>query len=76
MSAYFETPEEVRAAQAVLKQAGILPLEVQLLQEIAESKEEKATAQSVDEPDRITELLNRKQLKLNLLRERLRQQVK
>ena len=36
LTAYFETPEEVRLAQSLLKNAGMISPEVQLLKEIAE----------------------------------------
>lgn len=38
LSAYFETPEEVRVAQSVLKNSGFTSMEVSLLNEIAELK--------------------------------------
>ena len=38
LDAYFSTPAELRAAYAVLKNAGILPEEAQLLKEIDELK--------------------------------------
>jgi hypothetical protein len=76
LDAYFDTPESVRVAQALLKEAGILPLEVQLLQEIAELKERKAAALGTAEQDHIAAILNQKQVNLNLRLERLRHQVK
>ena len=36
---YFNTPEDIRVAQALLREAGIVPLEIQLLGEIAVLKE-------------------------------------
>lgn len=36
---YFNTPEEVRAAHSILKNAGMAPREVELLKEIAELKQ-------------------------------------
>jgi len=37
LRAYFETPAEVRVAYAVLQSAGLVPREVELLREIAET---------------------------------------
>ena len=39
LSEYFETPEEVRLAHSVLKNAGMTSREVDLLKEIAELKQ-------------------------------------
>jgi hypothetical protein len=39
LTEYFETPEEVRVAHSVLKNAGMIPREVELLREIAELKQ-------------------------------------
>ena len=35
LSEYFNTPEDVRVAQAMLKNAGMVPVEIDLLQEIS-----------------------------------------
>lgn len=40
LSAYFDTPEEVRLAYSILKNADLLPREAELLKEIAILKEE------------------------------------
>ncbi len=40
LSAYFDTPEEIRVAYSIMKNANILPLEAELLKEIAVLKEE------------------------------------
>jgi DnaJ-like protein len=47
LSEYFETPEEVRLANSVLKNAGMTSREVDLLKEIAELKQ--ALAAMLDE---------------------------
>ena len=39
LTEYFNTPEDVRVAQAMLKNAGMVPVEIELLQEIAALKE-------------------------------------
>jgi hypothetical protein len=43
LTEYFETPEEVRVANSILKNAGMTPREVDLLKEIAELKQKLAT---------------------------------
>ena len=50
MDAYFAAPEDLRMAHAVLKNAGYLPTEVQLLKEIGQLKEKLAAC--TDEPER------------------------
>ena len=40
LSNYFDTPAEIRNAYSLLKNAGILPLEIQLLKEIEALKDE------------------------------------
>jgi DnaJ homologue, subfamily C, member 28, conserved domain len=40
LSAYFNTPEELRLAYSILKNANLLPGEAELLKEIAARKEE------------------------------------
>ena len=47
LSAYFDTPEEVRLAYSILKNADVLPREADLLKEIAALKEQ--LGPSVDE---------------------------
>ena len=39
LTEYFNTPEDVRVAQSMLKNAGMVPVEIELLQEIAVLKE-------------------------------------
>ena len=64
---YFNTPEDVRVAQAMLNNAGILPIEIELLQEIAAHKEALNTAKDKTEKDKLHKLLREKQLQFNLL---------
>jgi len=42
LTEYFETPEEIRVANSILKNAGMTPREVDLLKEIAELKQKLA----------------------------------
>jgi hypothetical protein len=73
---YFNTPEDVRVAQSMLKSAGMIPVEIELLQEIAALKE--LLASKSDEPEnvKICTMLREKQLQFNLLIERQHRQNK
>jgi len=68
---YFETPEDVRVAQSVLKNAGLVPVEIDLLQDIARLKESLKSAGDEIEKERIRKKLQDKQLQVNLLLERI-----
>ena len=69
LTAYFDTPEEVRAAYSVLKNAGILPREAELLKEIAELKE--VASALVDEKKRfdVHKEIEKKQIEFSLMME-------
>ena len=69
LTEYFNTPEDVRVAQAMLKNAGMLPVEIELLQEIAAYKELLKNAKHQSEKDKLHKLLGEKQLQFNLLLE-------
>jgi len=72
LSAYFDTPEEVRLAYSILKNADVLPREVELLQEVALLKEE--LQQSSDENVRrdLSRAIEQRLLKYRLMVERRR----
>jgi hypothetical protein len=70
LTEYFNAPEDVRVAQTLLKNAGMVPVEIELLQEIAALKELLGSARDVSEKDKIQETLKEKQLQFNLLLER------
>ena len=81
LTAYFDTPEEVRAAFSILKNAGMVPREVELLKEIAELKqvesalaEEKTLAPgaSAGERKEIHKKIEQKQIEFSLMMERNR----
>lgn len=72
LDAYFETPADIRTALSVLKNAGVLPEEIELLHEIANLREILRTAEPPEERERLGRLLSEKQLKYNLLIERRR----
>lgn len=69
---YFNAPEDVRVAQALLKNAGMFPVEIELLQEIAALKDLlKATMDDIEKAKH-QKLLKEKQLQFDLLLERRR----
>ena len=70
LTEYFNTPEDVRVAQAVLKNAGMVPVEIELLQEIAALKELLVSIRDKSEVDKIRSRLVEKRLQFNLLLER------
>jgi len=70
LTEYFNTPEDVRVAQAMLKNAGMVPLEIELLQEMAILKELLESVSAEAEKDKPRKILKEKQLQFNLLLER------
>jgi hypothetical protein len=76
LSAYFETPEDVRMAFALLQNAGIVNPQVELLQEIAALKEQLATTYEESQRNRIKKIITEKQLQFDILLEKQRRQSK
>lgn len=76
LTAYFDTPEHIRVAQSVLKNAGILPREAELLQEIAALKEQLSAGPDQATRVRLEKNLREKQLQFNLAMELQRRQSK
>lgn len=74
LSAYFETPEDLRMAYSVLKNAGMVSAEVELLQEIAALKERLASTYEESQRIRIKKFISEKQLQFNVMMERLKRQ--
>jgi hypothetical protein len=72
LDAYFATPPELRAAYAVLKSAGVLPEEAQLLKEINEVKSRLELTSDESERERLKRAIAELTLKYNLLVERYR----
>ena len=72
LRAYVETPEEVRVTQALLKEAGVQPAEIQLMQEIVGLDEKLRIEQDAVKRGRITTARNQRRLDLDLLIERNR----
>lgn len=75
LTAYFETPEEVRLAFSLLKNAGLIPEELTLLQEIAALREQLAS--EIDDFRRkdLQKSIADRQLQYNLLLEKRKRQA-
>ena len=69
LSAYFETPEDVRMAYSMLKNAGMVSAEVDLLNEIAELKERLTTTYKENDRSRIQKIIREKQLQFDIMME-------
>ena len=69
LSAYFETPEDLRMAYSMLKNAGMVSAEVNLLNEIAALKEKLATTYKEDDQSRIQKMIREKQLQFDIIME-------
>ncbi len=72
LDAYFATPEGLRAGYAVLKNAGVVPEEVQLLKELDALKRRLGARTDAAERERLGRQLGELTLKYSLLVERRR----
>lgn len=72
LSEYFESPEDVRMAQSVLKNAGMTSPEVQLLKEIAELRQLLASLVEERKKREIQKQIEQKQIEFSLMMERRR----
>ena len=70
LTAYFDTPEDVRAAYSILKDAGMVPREVELLQEIAELKQVHSVLRDVKKKREVQKQIQQKQMEFSLMMER------
>ena len=70
LSDYFATPEDVRIGHKLLKDANIIPEELELRREVETLKEELARCSTEEEKRQVRKKINEKLLKYNLLRER------
>jgi hypothetical protein len=70
LTEYFNTPEDVRVAQAMLKNAGMVSVEVELLQEITALKELILSMSDEAQKTKWRKTLESKQLQFDLLMER------
>jgi uncharacterized protein YutE (UPF0331/DUF86 family) len=76
LTAYFDTPEDVRMAYSMLKSAGMVSAEVDLLGEIAALKERLVTTYEEKDRSRIQKMIREKQLQFNIMLERQKRQRK
>ena len=74
LTTYFETPEDIRVAQSVLKNAGITSPEVQLLKEIAELRQILGAIVKEKKKDEIQKQIRDKQIEFDLMMERQKRQ--
>lgn len=70
LTSYFETPEEVRMAQSVLKNAGMTSPEVLLLKEIAELRQVLAAVVDEQKKVELQKRIQEKQIEFSLMMER------
>lgn len=76
LSAYFETPEDVRVAQSVLKNAGFKSREVDLLNEIAELRQILLAVTDEKKQQELEKQIREKQVEFSLRMEKQKQQRK
>ena len=76
LSTYFETPEEIRNAYSILKNAGMVPAEAELLQDIAALKDKLSTISEDKERVQIQKLISEKQLQFSVMMERQKRRRK
>jgi len=76
LTAYFDTPEDVRMAQSVLKNAGMTSREVDLLKEIAELKQVLTMLADEKKKQEIQKEIEKRQIEFSLMMERQRRQQK
>ncbi|CAG0964296.1 hypothetical protein ANAEL_00812 [Anaerolineales bacterium] len=74
LTAYFETPEDLRMAYSLLKNAGMVSAEVDLLGEIAMLEEKLSTTYEEKDRSRIQKMIREKQMQFNILMERQKRQ--
>jgi len=70
LTEYFETPQDVRLAASVLKNAGVTAPEVELLNEIAELRQVRAGILDEKKKSAIEAQIRQKQLEFSLKMER------
>ena len=74
LTAYFETPEEVRLAQSVLKNAGMTSPEVEILKEIAGLRQLHRAVTDEKKKQEIWKKFQEKQIEFDLMMERQKRQ--
>ena len=76
LSAYFDTPEDIRLAQSVLKNAGMTSREVDLLNEIAKLKQILPGILDEEKKKEVQKEIESKQIEFSLMMERQKRQRK
>ena len=76
LTTYFDTPEDIRVAQSVLKNAGMTSREVDLLKEIAELKKALLVVANEKKKQELKKQIEEKQLNFSLMMERQKRQRK
>ncbi len=66
LEAYFATPADLRLGYSVLKSAGCVPPEIELMREIESLKQRLASCQDEEETGRLSKEIEGKQLTLQL----------
>jgi len=74
LTEYFETPEELRLAHSMLKNAGITSREVDLLKEIAELKQLHGAVLDEKKKQEIEQKIQQKQVEFSLMMEQQKRQ--
>jgi hypothetical protein len=74
LTEYFETPEDVRLANSVLKNAGMTSREVDLLKEISELKQLRAATLENKKKQEMEKQIQQKQLEFRLMLEHQKRQ--
>jgi uncharacterized protein YutE (UPF0331/DUF86 family) len=69
LSSYFETPEDLRMAYSMLKNAGMVSTEADLLNEIAALKEKLAAMYKEEDQSRVQKMIREKQLQFDIMLE-------
>ena len=75
LTAYFETPEELRLALSALKSADIPSPEVELLQEIAALKEQLTGAKDEGKQAQLRRQISARQLQFDIMMDRLKRRT-
>jgi hypothetical protein len=70
LDAYFATPEDMRVAHSMLKNAGFVPEEMELLKETDSLKAALAKSSDEDDKKRIKKKLDEVMIRFNILAER------
>jgi hypothetical protein len=72
LTAYFETPEEIRVAQSMLKNGGFTSREVELLNEIAVLKQVLSSLMDERNKKEVQKQIQEKQIEFSLRMEKMR----